>query len=235
MKLFQTASALLILATSSAVFAANLTIPMSFEYLAIDGKRIETNKFTHQKDLALTPGSHKIALRYHDIIEDDYSDSQSFVKSAPLILTLNVDEGQQYKLVPITGSVNNPKIYAKAPKISIVRQDKQAVDYSVIQTQIEERSFFDELFANKSEPVIASSTQVPAVVTVTSAAETRLATAPKVATKLTSSVKASEAQPRASVPEQSPEEHAQKMLQYWWLQADDKTRKEFMGWAIKQL
>ena len=28
---------------------------------------------------------------------------------------------------------------------------------------------------------------------------------------------------------------AEQMLQYWWLQADDKTRKEFMGWAIKQL
>ncbi|WP_252345994.1 DUF2057 family protein, partial [Shewanella indica] len=29
--------------------------------------------------------------------------------------------------------------------------------------------------------------------------------------------------------------HAQQMLQYWWLQADEATRKEFMSWAIKQL
>jgi uncharacterized protein len=234
MKLFQTASALLILATSSAVFAANLTIPMSFEYLALDGKSIATNKFTHQKDLALTPGSHKIALRYHDIIEDDYSDSQSFVKSAPMIITLMVDEGQQYELVPIKSPANNPKMYAKAPKISITRHDKQPVEFSMIQTQIEERSFFGELFANKSEPVIASSTQNLAAIAPPET-KTRLATAPKVAAELTSSVKASEAQPTTSVPESSPEQHAQKMLQYWWLQADDKTRREFMGWAIKQL
>jgi uncharacterized protein len=233
MKLFQTASALLILATSSAVFAANLTIPMSFEYLALDGKSIETNKFTHQKDLALTPGSHKIALRYHDMVEDDYSDSQSFVKSAPMILTLVVEDGQQYELVPIKDSAIKPKAYAKAPKITISRQDKLPVDFSIVQTEIEERSFFGELFANKSEAVIASSTQ--SLAAVEPEAKTRLATAPKVSSELTSSVKVAKTASTAEVTESSSEEHAQKMLQYWWLQADDNTRREFMGWAIKQL
>ncbi|WP_445945628.1 DUF2057 domain-containing protein [Shewanella sp.] len=239
MKLFQTAGALLILASSSAVFAANLTIPMSFEYLALDGKNIATNKFTHQEDLPLTAGSHKIALRYHDLVKDDFSDSQTFVKSSPIILTLVAEEGKQYLLSPVKSAIKDPKNFAKEPKLIISSDDNQAVDFSITQTQIEEKSFFGQLFTNKSEPVIASATQaaemtikpeaiVPATTpTVTDIAPTAMA--PKADSSL---VSAAALTAPATV---TPNEHAQKMLQHWWLQADEATQKEFMSWAIKQL
>ena len=56
MKSLFTTSALLAFLTSSSVLAANLTIPMSFEYLALDGAEVETSMFSHQSDLALTNG-----------------------------------------------------------------------------------------------------------------------------------------------------------------------------------
>lgn len=245
MKLIQSAGALLLLASSSMVFAANLSIPMSFEYLALDGQTIETNKFTHKKDLALNTGTHKIAIRYHDIVNDEFSDSQSFIKSAPFIVTLVVDGDHKYTLAPSQGVIKQPNQFAKNPQITISREDKQATQFSVVQTQIEESSFFGQLFANKSEPVVADSTQIAAT---ESGAQTH-----KVASVVTalpsnkdaqqgfSNALASETQaairPQITAQEQKadPKEKAQQMLQYWWLQADEKTRKEFMGWAIQQL
>lgn len=257
MNLIKSASALLLLASSSAVFAANLSIPMSFEYLALDGQTIETNKFTHKKDLTLTNGTHKIAIRYHDIVNDEFSDSQSFIKSAPFIVTLVVDGDHQYLLSPAQGVVKQPKNFAKAPQIIISREDKQAADFSVAQTQLEESSFFGKLFADKSQPATAASTQVidSSKLTATSAPVANKHTSEQTFTdKLASQTQAitsdslpdqdavnamitatpSKAEAKINAKSNS-KAQAEQMLQYWWLQADEKTRKAFMGWAIQQL
>ena len=235
MKLFQTAGALLILASSSAVFAANLTIPMSFEYLALDGKQIETNMFSHKSDLSLDNGSHKIAIRYHDMVEDDFSDSQSFIKSAPFIVTLNVDGDVNYTLSAADGEViKRPKSFAKDPKIIITREDKGAVNYTVEQTNFEEESFLANIFSgNKGDNVDVLAVNATGSDTATAAAvqSAKPAVSATVAATAVATSEANTAQPiKADNPAQ-----AEQMLQYWWLQADEKTRKEFMGWAIKQL
>jgi uncharacterized protein YccT (UPF0319 family) len=258
MNLIKSASALLLLASSSAVFAANLSIPMSFEYLALDGQTIETNKFTHKKDLTLTNGTHKIAIRYHDIVNDEFSDSQSFIKSAPFIVTLVVDGDHQYLLSPAQGVVKQPKSFAKAPQIIISREDKQAADFSVAQTQLEESSFFGKLFADKSQPAIAASTQVAATTPKTETAQPpasnkqtpeqtftdKLASQTQAITSdslpdhdaVNGMIAATPAKAEAKINTKSNSKaQAEQMLQYWWLQADDKTRKAFMGWAIQQL
>ncbi|MCL1046178.1 DUF2057 domain-containing protein [Shewanella electrodiphila] len=227
-------AALLALATSTSAMAANLTIPMSFEYLALDGKEIDTNMFTHKTDLELDNGSHKIAIRYHDMVDDDFSDSQSFVKSSPFIVAINVDGDHEYQLKPIDGEfVKKPKSFAKDPQIVISRKDNGAVDYKVTQTDYEESTFISNLFSgNKGEDIdtlAASATDsntktLPVAAVATSATVT--ATAPA-ASKPAVKVATPAAGETATHPEQ--------MLQYWWLQADEETRKEFMSWAIKQL
>ncbi|MGX9461706.1 DUF2057 domain-containing protein [Shewanella sp. A14] len=233
MKSLFTTSALLAVLSSSSVLAANLTIPMSFEYLALDGEEVETSMFNHQADLALTNGTHKIAVRYHDVVDDSFSDSQTFVKSTPLIVTLTVDGDYQYLLQPAEGNViKKPKVFAKKPQINIKRQDNGLVNYSVEQTNFTENSFINNLFKGKKkhniETLSASATgdgsqpmqALPAksdVASATMSAPVVVPTPPAV-----SSQKTNPAQ-------------AEQMLQYWWLQADEKTRKEFMGWAIKQL
>ncbi|GIU02399.1 MULTISPECIES: DUF2057 domain-containing protein [Shewanella] len=228
-------AALIAFVTSTSAIAANMTIPMSFEYLALDGKEIDTNMFTHKTDLALENGDHKIAIRYHDMVDDDFSDSQSFVKSSPFIIDITVDGDHEYLLKPADGDfVKRPKSFAKDPQIVISRKDNGSVIYKVTQTDYKESSFISNLFSgNKGEDIdtlSASATDgntkaIPVAAVATSA--TVAATAPSAAQVAPAPAVAQAGDKTATHPEQ--------MLQYWWLQADEETRKEFMSWAIKQL
>ncbi|MGI2126419.1 DUF2057 domain-containing protein [Shewanella oncorhynchi] len=220
-------SSLLVLLGSASAFAADLNIPMSFEYLALDGKKVESSVFNHKSSLELAPGTHKIAIRYHEMVEDDFSDSQTFVKSAPFIVTLDVDGDHQYYLQAAEGEVvKKPKVYAQNPQIKLTRSDKGNVNYQVVNTNLEEESFVSRLFSG-NQAVDVSGTAAAA----TGAAGAVVAVAPVTtsatvnATSLTAPVDTSKAAGA----------NPQQMLQYWWLQADEKTRKEFMSWAISQL
>ncbi|MCT8985973.1 DUF2057 domain-containing protein [Shewanella phaeophyticola] len=230
MKSVFTTSALLALLTSSSVFAANLTIPMSFEYLALDGEAIETNMFRHQSDLTLSNGTHKIAIRYHDVIDDSFSDSQSFVKSTPFIVTLAVDGDYQYNLKPAEGNViKEPKTFAKKPQVKLSRKDNGSVSYSVEHTNFTEETFISNLFKTNQQQdfedlSVSATTDTPQVIT-QAPVKSDIAVATSVAPTASTAPAANNANPA----------QAEQMLQYWWLQADEKTRKEFMGWAIKQL
>ncbi|MGI2159624.1 DUF2057 domain-containing protein [Shewanella baltica] len=222
-------SSLLVLLGSASAFAADLNIPMSFEYLALDGKKVESSVFNHKSSLELTPGTHKIAIRYHEMVEDDFSDSQTFVKSAPFIVTLDVDGDYQYYLQAAEGKVvKKPKVYAQNPQIKLTRGDKGEVNFQVVNTNLEEESFVSRLFSG-NQAVDVSGTAAAATGAagaVVAAAPVPVATSATVsATSLTAPVDTSKA--TAANPQQ--------MLQYWWLQADEKTRKEFMSWAISQL
>lgn len=222
-------SSLLVLLGSASAFAADLNIPMSFEYLALDGKKVESSVFNHKSSLELTPGTHKIAIRYHEMVEDDFSDSQTFVKSAPFIVTLDVDGNYQYYLQAAEGKVvKKPKVYAQNPQIKLTRGDKGDVNFQVVNTNLEEESFVSRLFSGNqavdvSGTAAAATGAAGAVVAVAPAPVATSATVS--ATSLTAPVDTSKA--TAANPQQ--------MLQYWWLQADEKTRKEFMSWAISQL
>ncbi|MDT3282696.1 DUF2057 domain-containing protein [Shewanella scandinavica] len=225
-------SSLLVLLGSASAFAADLNIPMSFEYLALDGKKVESSVFNHKSSLELTPGTHKIAIRYHEMVEDDFSDSQTFVKSAPFIVTLDVDGDYQYYLQAAEGKVvKKPKVYAQNPQIKLTRGDKGDVNFQVVNTNLEEESFVSRLFSGNqavdvSGTAAAATGAAGAAGAVVAVAPVPVATSATVsATSLTTPVDTSKA--TAANPQQ--------MLQYWWLQADEKTRKEFMSWAISQL
>ncbi|MCH1928997.1 DUF2057 domain-containing protein [Shewanella sp. A25] len=225
-------SGMFALISSASVFAADLNIPMSFEYLALDGVKIETSSFNHKSQLALTNGSHKIAIRYHEMVEDDFSDSQSFVKSSPFILTLFVDGDHQYHLQAAEGEVvKRPKTFAQNPQVIVTRADKGQVSYKVINTNIEEESFVSRLFSGNQSSDASNSAAVATGAVVTTAA---VATPTTVATPTQAAVNAT-APAAASQPNTNGAASPQQMLQYWWLQADEKTRKEFMSWAISQL
>ncbi|MGL4614842.1 MAG: DUF2057 domain-containing protein [Shewanella sp.] len=217
-------SSLLMLLGSASAFAADLHIPMSFEYIALNGQKVESSAFKHKSKLALTPGTHKIAIRYHEMVEDDFSDSQSFVKSSPFILTLDVDGDYQYYLQAAEGQVvKRPKEYAKNPQIVLTRSDKGQIHYQVSQTNIQEEGFVARLFSG-NQVTDVSSTAVQATgnaVTATSTPEAVPVDKPLAAAATNNPTNTT------ATPEQ--------MLQYWWLQADEKTRKEFMSWAISQL
>lgn len=230
MKPITTVSAILALFCSSSAFAANMTIPMAFEYLALDGAQIETNHFTHKADLSLSSGKHKIAIRYSDMYEGSFSESPNFVKSSPFIVTINVQQDANYELKP-ANKITDPEAYAKDPKV-VISSNNSEVEYSVQQTDIQENSFFSRLFnvgeqspkVDVAAAAITGGKPVPQPVKQASEVEAMTA-APAVAATATSS----------SETNALPQNQSAQMLQYWWQQADEKTRKEFMSWAIKQL
>jgi len=230
MKSFMPITAIIALLGSSSALAANLHIPMAFEYLAIDGKKIETSLFNHKAQLDLSNGLHKIAIRYHDMVEDDFSDGESFVKSSPFIISLNVDGDYEYTLKPADGDfVTKPKAFAKSPQIVITRSDKGQVSYKVDQTEFTQDSFVNTLFGGGNGQDIAN------VATVATGGAVIVSTTPTAPVSKLAPIDAGISPMPTSGDKASDAAHAQQMLQYWWLHADDKTRKEFMSWAIKQL
>lgn len=229
MKSIKPITALIALLGASSAMAANLSIPMAFEYLALDGKKVEGSLFNHKSDLELSQGTHKIAIRYHDMVQDDFSDSESFVKSSPFIVTLAVDGDYDYRLQPAEGEIiKKPKSFAKSPAVVISRIDGGAVNYKVTHTELTEDSFVSKLFNGNSGQDIET-----AAAAATGTAVAAHAAAPVQPAGTVEAVTLPAMLP--ANPTASDAAHAQQMLQYWWLHADDKTRKEFMSWAIKQL
>lgn len=211
-------SALAALLTAGSAFSGTLTIPMEFEYLALDGKPIETNLFSHKSELNLTQGNHKIAIRYHDMVDDPFSDSQSFIKSAPFIISLDATKSGEYKLEPKSGSIiKKPNNFAQNPEVVITSLNNVPVNFQIEHTEIEESGFISKLF-NKSE----SSTNPKQVAT----EYTSLAKSPD-NTNTNHHINHKQNTKNENMTSQ--------MLHHWWQQADEQTRKEFMRWAITQL
>ncbi|MCL2915803.1 DUF2057 domain-containing protein [Shewanella corallii] len=237
MKSLLPVTALLALFGPASALAGNLSIPMSFEYLAMDGQTIESSLFNHKADLHLPAGEHKIAIRYHELVEDDFSDSQSFIKSAPFIVTMVATEDGEYKLKPAGSDVvKYPEKFAKAPKIELIADDGGKVAYSVEYTDLEESNFISRLLGDNSGVNV---TQAAAAATATAAVATQQPVAQVAAMPqtVTQQQVVNPTQAPQSAPAANPNSaaHAEQMLQYWWLQADEQTRKQFMSWAIKQL
>ncbi|NRD73504.1 DUF2057 domain-containing protein [Shewanella sp. VB17] len=222
MKSVMPITAIIALLSSSSVLAASLHIPMSFEYLAVDGTKIASSLFSHQSDIELENGNHKIAIRYHDLIQDDFSDAESFIKSSPFIITLTVDGDHHYTLTAADGEViKHPVSFAKSPQVVITRNDSGTVNYSVKQTDFTEDSFVNHLFGGGT-----SQNATNLINTTTKATMMASVTAP-----------VSKAAPMDAITGTQVNKalQSEQMLQYWWSHADPKTRKEFMSWAIKQL
>lgn len=240
---------------SSALFAAEMHIPMAFEYLALDGRKVSRSLVVHQSELELTPGYHEIAIRYSDMVETDVSDTPESVKSTPFIITLDVQGDADYILKPAGGDiVRNPLEFAEAPNVVITREGGAPVDYKLTHTDIQQRDFKTHLYGKTLSPeaqaqaaaaaaAAASPQLVPtgsASTSVTGVSGSSTGSPDSTATTMgevdviaTSTVAAgaastaAESGPSTATPAD--------MLQLWWQRADQQTRKEFLSWAIKQL
>lgn len=217
------------MSVASALQAENLNIPMVFEFLALDGQKVERSLVSHKADLALTPGDHEIAIRYSDMVVGDITDTPESVKSDPFIITLRVDQGAGYELRPAGGdTIRDPFEFASAPAVEITRTDGAQVDYSFTQTDISQRDFDTKLYG-KRIAAAATVAAAPAVAHAAAPATPVGGAAPEiydlevVGEKEVTAVEGGQ----GASPEQ--------MLRLWWERADEQTRKDFLGWAIKQL
>ena len=209
--------------------AENLNIPMIFEFLALDGQKVERSLVSHKSDLALTPGDHEIAIRYSDMVVGDLIDTPESVKSAPFIVTLRVDRGAAYELRPLGGDrIRNPVEFASAPNIEIVRTDGANVDYSFTQTDISQRDFDTKLYGKRLTPA-ATVAAAPAAARTTAQGVSAGGAAEEVYDLDVSAEK------EVTAVEGGQGASPDQMLRLWWERADEQTRKDFLGWAIKQL
>lgn len=226
MKFFLHVTALLALWSSSALFAASLKVPMAFEYIAMDGEKISSSLIMHKSRLELSNGYHEIAIRYKDMVDNDISDTKSEVKSTAFIISLKVDGDHNYSLKPAGGDrIKDPQQFAKTPKVEIVREDHGTVDYKVTLTDITQKSFSTRLYGRNT-----SRQSQPTATSTTSAVATE---------NIGASTSTYNIEPAASsaavVSPEAGTDDAEQMLRYWWQRSDEKTRKEFLSWAIKQL
>lgn len=213
------------MAASSALFGANLHIPMVFEFLALDGQKVERSLVSHKADLELSPGDHEIAIRYADMVVTGIVDTPDSVRSAPFIITLDVDADGEYLLAPAGGDIGNPVEFARAPEVVITRTDGAAVNYSFTQTDISQRDFDTKLYGKTLAPAasVAAAPVAPATTVPLGGPAPEIqdleVSVEREETAVTGGQGAS----------------AEQMLRLWWERADEETRKEFLGWAIKQL
>lgn len=118
---------------------AVLTVPETIELISIDGKRTPLNLKQRYLKLALTPGQHRLELRYFNLWDVD-ADEHDIVKSRPVLLNVDVKSGRQYEFEALPAFetpaqardfVQNfaPKIITFKPAVMVVTQagvaDKQ--------------------------------------------------------------------------------------------------------------
>ncbi len=215
---------LIALALSPVLHAASLTIPMEFEFLAVNGEPVGSSLFKHKDKLNLVPGQNRVALRYKDLVRESIGDGHVRVDSNPFILTFQIDAEARYRLAaasPIR-DIGDARHFAKNPAVVITDDDGKAVAFEMALTQGEEPSLLAQLTGSEGtdleQQAIAATATAPAITPPSGAERSQ----PVPATETVAPVGADPANPEA-------------MLKYWWQQADEPTRRAFMSWAVQQL
>jgi uncharacterized protein YccT (UPF0319 family) len=99
--------------------ASRLTIPDSFEFLAIDGSKFERTLFVHTDHIELNEEKHKITLRYRDTVMDLDQGYEVVIKSKPFTITLTPEPGRDYRLEPKAGALVDKHAFASQPEVVI--------------------------------------------------------------------------------------------------------------------
>jgi uncharacterized protein YccT (UPF0319 family) len=99
--------------------ASRLTIPDSFEFLAIDGSKFETALFVHTDHIELNEGRHKITLRYRDTVMDLDQGYEVVIKSKPFTVSLTAEPGMDYRLEPKASGLVDKHAFANQPEVVI--------------------------------------------------------------------------------------------------------------------
>uniref|UniRef100_A0A7S9IV75 DUF2057 domain-containing protein n=1 Tax=Shewanella eurypsychrophilus TaxID=2593656 RepID=A0A7S9IV75_9GAMM len=113
--------------TSFASSAASVSFPDS---LAVTGINGETKFGAHQIQLA--DGKNLIELKYHDIFEVNADDSGAWVKSAPLYLILESDQGQYQAMTPVIDTEEEAYDFIDNPVITLTGAQGDSKDVALL-------------------------------------------------------------------------------------------------------
>lgn len=213
----------------ASVNASELRIPKEFEFLAIDGKDIG-GWLNTPRSAELTPGEHKIALKYDVAIEGDNPRIQEFISSEPILVTLIVEQGKNYRLVPHSSVKSAPREFAENPRLKIVSDGGYNVKADVAVLVKKEQNVWSKItqgYDAPSTPVVSDMAKVTSAVSeappaIRQVVAVAVPAAPAVSQVVAVAVPVPVPAPAANV---SP---ASSMLTYWWNQADQATRDAFL-------
>ncbi|GAA5188970.1 DUF2057 domain-containing protein [Ferrimonas gelatinilytica] len=222
---------LLALALSPALNAASLTIPLEFEFLAVNGEPIGTSMFKHKDNLNLVPGENRVALRYKDLVRETLGDGHSRVNSNPFVITFTIGAEEKYHLAAASAirDLDQARRFADNPQVVLTDGKGNPMEFAMALTQGEDPGLLERMTGSDGpdleEQAIAATATGGALA---AAADTQSASAEP----FKADSKPSEA---ATAPVTADPANPEAMLKYWWQQADEPTRKAFMSWAVQQL
>lgn len=89
----------------------------------IDGKKVDRPLLSHKGTFSLSEGDHHVTLRYKDVIIDPDLGYESVISSKPFLISINMEEGENYYLEPEKKAFKNKQAFAEKPTVVIRSQD----------------------------------------------------------------------------------------------------------------
>ncbi|MFT5788954.1 MAG: hypothetical protein ACI8SJ_001062 [Shewanella sp.] len=210
MKIYQCILATALLCVHSIAIAnVELTLPSNSELVLINGKETDGNK-----DLSLANGENQIALRYVGRYQQQGSQTQ--FSSDVIILTFSAEDKQLTLGFPRIRSSRAANAFNSAPQITMIDSSGTTIAFKqglLIKEGMQlGRDYEDEIsIYNSSNQVAAISTLAAPVILATPSSNTPI----------------SEAVPASNSNTESDQINVGQMLDFWYEQADEETKKAF--------
>ncbi|WP_169303059.1 YccT family protein [Thalassotalea mangrovi] len=178
--------------------AAQLTIPDTFEVLAVDGEKRSKSFFTRATELDLAAGQHSVQLQYREMFEDATEDDHQTVRSEPFVIMFSVSADAKLQLLhPLQADVEQAKAFATSPRVQLVDSNNQAIPVEQISQQTYEQELMSMQQQRRQQVVKKSLSDDPTEFT-----------------------------------HQGPDNL--EMMKYWWQQATDIERQEFIRYLQEE-
>ncbi|MGR5146754.1 DUF2057 family protein [Photobacterium alginatilyticum] len=219
MKLKQIALATMLLPLASAAAAqVTMEIPKGVQLLVVNGQDggYSIFGFDHQPEITLPDGTNQLAFRIAKAVRETGSKKTKY-KSVPIIARFDGSNTHLKLEVPNIKTLDEGRNFNKAPSFMIKESGKDypfaydtlAVGFDLAPDFTREVEKYNQSGAIASTAAYVSTTNT-------------LSTAVVQPTTNTS-------------PQPAESKKAEMMLQHWFNQADEKTKKKFLSWAITNI
>lgn len=194
----------------------SIVVPEAVDVLSIDGKKMDNRLGNFKRDnitIDLTPGHHKIELRYSQIWDID-ADNHEKITSPEVYLEANLDADTYHLQYPKLHTINDARKFAQSAQIKLVKSSTQE---TISQTDYTHPA---EALSLKAVSSKDSSSVVTSVVPPTAST---VAVAPVVKPDM------------STIMESTPgQDMTLENLKHWWKQASREQKAAFILWTQQQ-
>lgn len=185
-------------------FANQLLLPDTIKLIELNGQEQSFSFFESSTDVELMQGQNVLVLQYKELFDDYDNDDHTTIKSLSFIVILNNESNKDLSL--LTEDINNlneARNYAKDPQITIIDENQKNIQF----------------FKQELKSYLASN-KLPSL---TQPAKQSIAEEPKKLPVDSFSNQINVTQINSNTPE------ALNMLKFWWRQASEQQRAEFLS------